>query len=35
MHRADIAMYAGKRAGKDTLVHYRPDMVGDLPVATG
>ncbi len=35
MHRADVAMYAGKRAGKDTLVHYRPGMVGDLPVAAG
>jgi diguanylate cyclase (GGDEF)-like protein len=33
MHRADIAMYAGKRAGKDTLVHYRVGMGGDLPLA--
>jgi diguanylate cyclase (GGDEF)-like protein len=33
VHRADVAMYAGKRAGKDTLVHHRPGMVGDLPVA--
>jgi diguanylate cyclase len=34
MHRADVAMYAGKRAGKDTLVHYRLGIVGDRPVAT-
>ncbi len=35
MHRVDVAMYAGKRAGKDTLVHYRPGMAGELPVGAG
>jgi diguanylate cyclase (GGDEF)-like protein len=33
LHRADGAMYAGKRRGKGMAVHYRPDLVGELPPA--
>ncbi len=31
LHRADGAMYAGKRRGKGMAVHYRPDLLGELP----
>jgi diguanylate cyclase (GGDEF)-like protein len=30
LHRADGAMYAGKRRGKGMAVHYRPDLLGEL-----
>lgn len=31
LHRADGAMYLGKRRGKGIAVHYRPDMASELP----
>jgi diguanylate cyclase (GGDEF)-like protein len=31
VHRADGAMYLGKRRGKGTVVHYRPELRDDLP----
>ena len=30
VHRADSAMYAGKRRGKGIAVHYRPDAIPDV-----
>jgi diguanylate cyclase len=31
VHRADGAMYLGKRRGKGIVVHYGPEFAGDLP----
>jgi diguanylate cyclase len=31
LHRADGAMYLGKRRGKGLAVHYRPELAGELP----
>jgi diguanylate cyclase len=31
MHRADDAMYAGKRRGKGIAVHYRPELMDEVP----
>jgi diguanylate cyclase (GGDEF)-like protein len=34
LHRADGAMYAGKRRGKGIAVHYHPDLVRELATAS-
>jgi hypothetical protein len=31
LHRADAAMYVGKRRGKGVAVHYRPEMDREVP----
>ncbi|HEY7068736.1 MAG TPA: hypothetical protein VH479_01425, partial [Acidimicrobiales bacterium] len=31
LHRADAAMYVGKRRGKAVAVHYRPELEWELP----
>lgn len=33
VHRADSAMYSGKRQGKGVAVHYRPEVTPDMPQA--
>jgi diguanylate cyclase (GGDEF)-like protein len=35
LHRADHAMYAGKRRGKGVTVHYRPDLDGGVDGGPG
>jgi predicted signal transduction protein with EAL and GGDEF domain len=33
LHRADGAMYVGKRRGKGMTVHYHPDLVNEVGYA--
>lgn len=33
VHRADSAMYSGKRQGKGVAVHYRPEVTPDVRLA--